>query len=218
MKLYLSSFLLGNDPAPLIRMAGNNARCALILNALDNAPEAREQFRSSQTTVMSKLGFSVKELDLRSYFTSKDQLASDLRAFDMLWVNGGNAFILRKAMRQSGLDMLLPTLLAQKRIVYAGFSAAAVIASSDLRGLTPSAASYEALSGYNDGLIWEGLQIISAAIVVHYDSDHPGRDQAADEARYYQQNNIPHRLLRDGEALVIDGSSEFVAGWPDRVS
>lgn len=134
----------------------------------------------------------------------------------MLWVNGGNAFILRKAMRQSGLDVILPTLLAQCHIVYAGFSAAAVIASSDLRGLTPSAASHEPLTGYDDGLLWEGLQIIPTAIVVHYDSDHPGRDQAAEEARFYKRNGIPHRLLRDGEALVIDGDREFVAGWPDR--
>lgn len=218
MKLYLSSFLLGNDPAPLVQMAGPNARCALILNALDNAPEARAQFQSSQTNALSELGFYVEELDLRSYFTSSDRLSSDLEAFDLLWVNGGNVFILRKAMRQSGLDKILPTLLAQRRIIYAGFSAAAVIASSDLRGLTPSPASYEALSGYQDGLVWEGLQLIPAPIVVHYDSDHPGCDQAAEEARYYKQNGIPHRLLRDGEAWVVDGGREFVAGWPDRTS
>lgn len=215
MRVYLSSFLLGNDPARLVQLAGGRMRCGLILNALDNAPDARGRFRSCQTKALLDLGFSVEEIDLRSYFAN-DRIADVLQSFDILWINGGNAFILRKAMRQSGLDVLLPNLLAQDAILYAGFSAAAVIASDDLRGLTPSAASHVHLNEYDDGLLWEGLRITPAAIVVHYDSDHPGSQQAAEEAEYYRQNGIAYRVLRDGEALVIDGELEVVAGWPSR--
>lgn len=217
MRVYLSSFLVGNDPSPLIRMAGQDARCALILNALDNAPDAREQFRNSQTTALTELGFSVDELDLRHYFSKKEQLAEDLKAFDLVWINGGNAFILRKALHQSGLAPLLPDLLSRDEIVYAGFSAAAVIASFDLKGLTPSEASYKPLASYDDGLIWHGLNILPFAIVVHHASDHPGRAQAAEEAAYYQRNGIPHYLLHDGEALVIDGATTLLSGWPDKI-
>ena len=52
-----------------------------------------------------------------------------------MWINGGNAFILRRAMKQSGLDELVVGALRRDRIVYAGFSAAAVIAYSSLKGL-----------------------------------------------------------------------------------
>jgi dipeptidase E len=215
MRIYLSSFLLGNEPSQLVRLSGEKRRCALILNALDNAPEARTRFLESQTAGLEALGFSVRELDLRCYFAAPEQLGSDLAAFDVLWVTGGNAFILRKAMRQSTLDTTLPTLLARNELVYAGFSAAAVIAGADLKALTPSPASFEPLAGYANELIWEGLNILPFALVVHHDSDHPGRAAAAEEAAYHQWARVPHRLLRDGEALVIDGSRTFIAGSRD---
>jgi dipeptidase E len=42
----------------------------------------------------------------------------------VLWINGGNAFLLRRAMRQSGFDSLIHEFLQGDRFVYAGFSAA----------------------------------------------------------------------------------------------
>lgn len=214
MRLYLSSFLLGNAPEALVDLVGPSACCCLVLNALDNLPEARDRFQISQMAALTALGLRVEELDLRQFFDQPDQLRLALHQFDTLWITGGNAFILRKAMRQSGFNALIGDLLAQDAIAYAGFSAAAVVTHDSLAALAPSAAADQPLKGYRPGVILEGLGITAEAIVVHYDSDHPGRLQAAEEAAYYRQNGIPHRLLRDGEALLVRDGITTVVGKP----
>jgi len=52
------------------------------------------------------------------------------RARSLIWINGGNAFPLRRAMRQSGFDEVAWALLASDEIVYVGFSAATCCAGS----------------------------------------------------------------------------------------
>jgi dipeptidase E len=184
----------------------------LVLNALDNAPDVRATFSESQRQGLESMGIEVAELDLRKYFGDADNLSTVLQEYSALWITGGNAFVLRKAMRQSGFDPLIKQILSEDRIVYAGFSAAAVVTYEHLRGLRPSASACEPLEGYQTELVWEGLNITPYAIVVHYDSDHPGRDQAEEEANYYRQHGIPFHLVRDGQALVVDGDVTELVG------
>jgi dipeptidase E len=65
MRLYLSSFKLGNQPARLVSLVGRGKRVALIMNALDNGQEARDKWLASQMEALHQLGFVVEELDLR---------------------------------------------------------------------------------------------------------------------------------------------------------
>ena len=106
MRLYLSSFDLGYCPKELVALAGAARRAAIIVNALDNRPEGRAHWLKEQTNKLVSLGFSVVELDLRSYFGATDKLKGFLSSIDLVWINGGNAFILRRAMKQSGFDLL----------------------------------------------------------------------------------------------------------------
>jgi dipeptidase E len=59
-----------------------------------------------------------EELDLREYFD------------DAVWINGGNAFLLRREMQH----LAIRELLQADKIVYAGFSAAVCCAAAALRG------------------------------------------------------------------------------------
>jgi len=70
-------------------------------------PQARSDWLRKQSDGLSNLGFSVQELDLRNYFGNPDGLHSFLATVAVVWGNGGNAFILRRAMKQSGFDMLI---------------------------------------------------------------------------------------------------------------
>ena len=67
MRLYLSSFDLGDRPEELVSLTGSARRAAIIVNALDNRPEGRAVWLKEQTDKLVGLGFSVVELDLRSY-------------------------------------------------------------------------------------------------------------------------------------------------------
>ena len=107
MRLYLSSFDLGDRPEELVALTGLARRAAIIVNALDNRPKERAIWLKEQTVKVVGLGFRVTELDLRSYFKTPDGLSKFLADKDVVWINGGNAFILRRAMRQSGFDVLI---------------------------------------------------------------------------------------------------------------
>ncbi len=135
VRLYLSSFGLSDRPSELVALARSARRIAIILNALDNRPEERSKWLEDQTDRLTRLGFDVVELGLRNHFQNPTQLGAFLKEVDIVWINGGNSFILRRAMKQSGFDTLIKDALANDEIVYAGFSAAAVIASASLRGV-----------------------------------------------------------------------------------
>jgi dipeptidase E len=212
VRLYLSSFLLGNKPEELVALAGAGRRCAVVLNALDNRQDVRDRFRASQTEAIAKLGFATEELDLRTYFGRAAELRARLAQADVLWINGGNAFILRRAMKQSGFDRVIRDLLAKDEIVYAGFSAATVLAAPDLHGLEIIDDPHDVPPGYAPEIVWDGLGLVEFAIAVHYKSDHRESPLTDKEIEYYEARGTPYRTLRDGEALVVQGSAMRIVG------
>jgi dipeptidase E len=212
VRLYLSSFKMGNCPERLVSLAGSGARAALILNALDNFPHAREEWLSMQSEALKCLGFVPYELDLREYFGMADRLARALESATMLWINGGNAFLLRRAMRQSGFDRVIGDLLTSNRIVYAGFSAGVCCAAPTLRGVEFVDDPAAAPEGYMSETVWEGLELVDYNIAVHHQSDHSDSERIEKAVGYYQQHNMPYVPLRDGQAIVVDGEKTEVVG------
>jgi dipeptidase E len=212
MRLYLSSFDIGDKPQELVALAGPAGRAAIIVNALDNRPEARALWLKNQTDKLAALGFSAVELDLRRYFGPSGDLKGFLRDIDVVWINGGNAFILRRAMKQSGFDVLIKSALARDEVVYAGFSAAAVIAFDCLKGLEIIDDPRDVPAGYDAEIVWEGLGLIPFAIAVHFKSDHSESESVDREIVFYEANRIPYRTLRDGEALIIHDHTERIVG------
>jgi dipeptidase E len=212
MRLYLSSFDVGGAPEELTAIAREGRRAAVIVNALDNMPEQRNWWLEAQSAKLVALGFVVAELDLRRYFGNSAELERLLKDVDLVWINGGNTFILRRAMRQSGFDELIKAALQHDDIVYAGFSAAAVIVAPSLRGLEFVDDPNDVPSGYEQETIWDGLGLLPFAISVRFNSDHGESADVEKEIAFYQEHSIPFRTLRDGEALVVDGVTQRVVG------
>src|SRR5690606_28551099 len=108
MHLYLSSYGVGNKGSQLYSLCLNK-KIAFIANALDfSQDEARKQAsieRSMQELI--GLGLEPELVDLRNYFDNETELVKKLKGFGGVWVRGGNSFVLRKAMRYSGLDTIL---------------------------------------------------------------------------------------------------------------
>jgi dipeptidase E len=212
LRLYLSSFNVGNRPERLAELARGAKRAAIVVNALDHRENARAEWLENQRSKLSALGFDVVELDLRQYFGREHQLRLALDEIDVVWINGGNAFILRRAMKQSAFDVLITERLGRDTIVYAGFSAATVIVSHDLRGLDAVSNPSEVPAGYDSEIVWDGLRFLPYALVVHFKSDHPESAAVEDEVAHYEKNGVPYRTLRDGEALVVDGERVEIIG------
>ncbi len=206
MRLYLSSLDLGDATAELVRLAPRG-RVALVLNALDGDTASRDYWRLRETEQLQALGFPVDDLDLRAFFGAPELLRSRLAGVDMVWINGGNTFVLMRAMRLSGFDRLISERLAQDSIVYAGFSAATVAATPSLRGIAAADDPNAVPEGYPAEIVWDGLGLLPFPIVVHHRSD--GADAAiVEETATYEREGLPYRTLRDGEVIVIDGAVE----------
>jgi len=212
MRLYLSSFDIGNEPAKLLALVRGKRQAAVVVNALDHLDAARATWLKDQSEKLVALGFDVTELDLRRFFGHADMLRTALEQIDVVWVNGGNAFILRRAMRQSGFDALMTEAFARDAIVYAGFSAAAVIASTGLEGLEDISDPNVVPAGYDEQVVWDGLGLLPFRLTVHYRSDHPESADVEREVAFYEANGIPYRTLRDGEALVVQGNHYEIVG------
>ena len=94
MRLYLSSFHLGNHPQKLVDMVKGNMLAVVIINACDNLSDEERSIRVQQEfAALQSLNFSPSELDLRCYFKyqqKQGELYDLLRTCGLIWVRGGN--------------------------------------------------------------------------------------------------------------------------------
>ncbi len=200
MKLYLSSFRLGDQSAALKEMAAGRV-LGVMPNALDHvAEEARATWHDGALAEIRGLGIRAETLDLQDFFGRSEALKRKLNELGGVWVTGGNAFVLRQAMRLSGFDTLVPDSVGSD-FVYAGYSAGICVLGPSLDGLqhvdAPNSLPYP-----GSLTVWEGLGILDHLILPHYKSDHPESEAIDREVEYCRARGIPFRTLRDGEVIV----------------
>ena len=216
MRLYLSSYRFGSAVERLTALIPPGARVAVVSNSLDLVPEeARRSYARNVHDPLADLadmGFAPFDLDLRRWFGEAAGLERDLADVGLVWTVGGNAFLLRRAMAQSGLDAILQRRLAEDSLVYGGWSAGACVAGPSLRRIDFMDAPDEVADGYDPAPIYEGLGLVDFVIVPHFASDHPEADAATVAAGWLADQGLAHRTLRDGEAIVQAGDEVEVVG------
>ncbi|MDY0406365.1 Type 1 glutamine amidotransferase-like domain-containing protein [Virgibacillus sp. 179-BFC.A HS] len=208
MKLYLSSFKLGNEEQKLKELTKNgNNRLAYIHNAMDHATdlERRNKSEALDITDLQRLGYTVDVLDLKQYFHKPVELEKRLDYYDVLWVRGGNTFVLAQAMRLSGFDKILQRYFRDnKDIVYGGYSAGICILGTTLKGIHLADDPNQKPYGRDYPIIWEGMNILDYALVPHYKSEHPESEDVDKIIAYMIDSKIPFKALRDGEVIIIE--------------
>jgi dipeptidase E len=209
MRLFLASsdlsFPARGDAlaAELAKLAGAGARTAIVLNALDDVPDlAREIRMEDERRSLATLGADAFELDLRDYYEQPAGLRAALAGVGLVWVAGGNAFTLRAAMARSGLDVLLVELLAEDSVAYGGYSAGACAAGPMLRGT-----DLVDDGGAGEEPLWGGLGLVDFSIVPHYRSGGADSDDFERIAAHLKLRGLAHRVLRNGQAIVVAGGS-----------
>lgn len=212
MRLYLSSFRIGDRPERLAALAGDRRKALVIANACDGFPEAERGPRvQREVEALGALGFWAQELDLRRHFREggdREGLHAELYSAGLVWARGGNSFVLRRAMRQSGFDGILIEALRRDDFVFGGYSGGIAVLGPTLRGVELVNDIASVPEGYAPEPIWEGLGVVPWSIVPHYKSAHwssPGIDTVVE---YLDRNKLPYRTLSDGEALILAGGRE----------
>ncbi|HSX16808.1 MAG TPA: Type 1 glutamine amidotransferase-like domain-containing protein [Patescibacteria group bacterium] len=204
MKLYLTSYRIPDIHvlAELVGKEPKNTKVALIPNGKDYyAPRARQVKIRTVVQEIKTLGFKVSVVDLNDYHNAPAKLASALKQFDMLWVMGGNTFCLREAMQRSGFDVAVHDVL-EAGVVFAGESAGACVAGSDLHGI-------EVLDDaeFAEKVIWKGLKLVPNFFAPHADNpDFGGLVQQMVKDRGPDPSVV---VLNDNQAWVVNGADAW---------
>lgn len=204
MKFYLSSYRLGDRPEQLVELLNDNKKVVVIPNALDFSIDfaRREQSQKREFDDLKSIGLEAEELDLRLYFGKQGELERKIKEYGLIWVRGGNAFVLRRAMHQSGLDEILKELAKGDDVVYGGYSAGVCVIGPTLKGVDIVDDPTIIPDGYQKEIIWDGIGLVDFSFAPHYQSDHAESSVVEKMVGFYKENAMPFRALKDGEVII----------------
>ncbi|GAB2566957.1 Type 1 glutamine amidotransferase-like domain-containing protein [Nocardia heshunensis] len=205
MRLFLSSYRFGSHQQRLLELVGSPGGVAVIANACDAWPSAWQGAVTSDLVPLRRAGFHPEVLDLREYVDRPAEVEQRLREFPMVWVRGGNTFVLRAQFARSGADLALTKLLAEDALVYAGYSAGACVMTPDLHGIESMDDPNEVRTACGVEPRWDGLGLVDRRIVPHLDSPTDPTGDARKLVREYTAEGIPHWALTDDHVVVVDG-------------
>lgn len=187
-----------------------NKKTAYISNALDFSQdlERREKSEAADIADLETVGMEIEKVDLRNYFGKQAELEEKLNKYSIIWVRGGNVFVLRQAMKLSGFDEIMKKLLKKDDMVYGGYSAGICVLAPTLKGihLVDDPNVYPYLE--QTETIWEGLSILDYTVVPHYASDHTESDAVNNVIKYMVDDKILFKAVRDGEVIIFSTKSD----------
>lgn len=205
MKLYLSSYKIGDETQVMRNwIAHNGNKILIIANAKDQYTDLErvEKGTLNDMEQLESVGFEVEKLDLRNYFGKKEELEQIFTKVKAFYVVGGNTFVLRKAMKLSGFDELLMKYAKQPDYFYGGYSAGVCVLLKDMSGIAMM--DDPNIDPYNSGLaaIYQGIGFVQETIIPHFESEHEETEAANNAVKFCKDKNIAYRTLRDGEVII----------------
>jgi dipeptidase E len=211
MRFYLSSYKFGRDFNDFKKLLPSNLKLAYIPNALDPYDDLSTRPRDLQVIVEMKQKFMEEEVnieiefvDLRDYLDNSIELELKLSQFGIIWVRGGNVYVLQKTIERSGFDRIIRKWFQERKdLLYAGYSAGICILAKSLEGIHLMDDLTQTIYGELKP-ITEGIGILNYLIIPHYQSPgHPETEFADICIEYMKQHKLPYKTLRDGEVIII---------------
>jgi dipeptidase E len=193
-------------------LVGDGARVGVTANALDLvvSDAERASWLAREVAALAEAGCAVAERDLRRHYGRPGSIDEVLDGLDAVWATGGNVFILRDALRRSGLDAALAARLADDTLAYGGSSAGACVCG-------PTLAGFELIDDAHAAgePIFAGLGLVPFSIAPHFRTPGEAGDTIDRLVTHFRDTGMPYRALEDGEAIVVrDGEVETVVARP----
>lgn len=206
MKMFLASYRFGVHGHEFRALASGLDRVAVVANAADAWPaSARESAVASEFRELREMGLRPHELDLRRFFGDPAGIAAELDTVDVVWIRGGNTFVLRSALEQSGADDEIVARVRGDRLVYGGYSAGACVASPSLHGVELADDPADLARTTGADVQWDGLGLVDVAFVPHFGSvlDEDGAGEKM--VRRFDRDGISYLTLTDEQIYLVDG-------------
>ena len=215
MRLYLASHNLGPYTNELLKLVGEGRKAFFIENARDYYPdEKRANDLQEKLAMLSELGFEVEELNLRDYFGEPDKLRNfiDSHKPDLIYVSGGNVFLLATAYRLSGFDEILREDLANDKYVYGGFSAGTMVICKTVRfyghdHLVPE----RVLEIYGVDAVLDGVGLVDYQLVPHANVP-KWLEGTKKYIKCIEEAGLKALPLNQEAVIVINGNNQRILG------
>jgi dipeptidase E len=210
VRLFLSSYRAGKHDDKLRDFLGSIDKVAVITNAKDyKTTQDRRDKVEENFDYYRSIGLKPTEIDLRPLF-HKPGAEKMLAGHNFIWLAGGNVFLLRRALKYTGLDKYLYDNVRKNEIIIGGESAGAVIMGPTLKFSeleTDEDSPDHIPEGYDKEVIWEGLGFMAYVPVPH----HKALDYGDGIDKYIEQldkYSIPHKEMTDDQVIIINGGKE----------
>jgi dipeptidase E len=200
MKLFLTSAGLQPETTEyFLNLLGKNPKgtnLCYIPTASD--PSKDKRYVKKNQNSLSELGFKVTDVDIKN----ETSLSKKMDSFDIVFVEGGNAFYLLKHVRDSGFDSAIKRFLDRGGI-YVGSSAGSMIA-----GLNIESAGWRRTNRNIVNLKdLTAMKLVPFVISAHVDDKNIGLIRSCASKVSY-----PVVALTDQQALLVDGDRKSIVG------
>jgi len=211
IKIFLTSSGITNDSLKeeFFRLLGKDSRgLKLCLITTAAYPRVLHEYLDPLLEQLKGFGFEVELMDLEN--EDSGILASKLRHFDVVYVNGGNTFKLLKHARKSGFCEIIRDILEEGK-VYVGVSAGSILVGPSIElagweGLVPD----ENVVNLKD---LTGIHIANLAVFPHFvEADRNALGKEALNVDY------PVVAISEDQAVVIRGDKWEIVGEGKKIT
>lgn len=153
----------------------------------------RQQLRDQGIT-------NIEDIDLREY--SQEKLEKVIESKDIIYVNGGNTFLLLDGVRKSGFKSVVKKFLDEGKL-YIGVSAGSIICTPSIENASWEPEPDENIVGMT---YFTGMSLVDFLIAPHVEDIYLEMIQKSAEKVSY-----PTTLLTDEQAVLVqDGKTEVI--------
>jgi len=165
-------------------------------------------YRSIDLRIMRDLGFNVEEIDIEG--KKEYELMRLLELKDIVFVAGGNAFYLLKAMRSCNFEKVIKKLLKSGK-VYIGVSAGSIVAGKTIETAGWKDADKNIVKLKN----LKGLSLVPFNIFVHYT---PEWDEIIkQEIKNPKKRAKSLRIITDDQGILVQGKEVDLIGDGEQI-
>lgn len=198
------TFLFNNNVDDYLPKPLSKSRIAYITTAAKKVFDYGFVIR--QKAGMDTLKLHYTELDIAN--KSKDEIESVLQGFDIVFMEGGNAFYLLHVIRQTGFEAIIKRLLNQG-IVYMSSSAGTYVAGLSIEPATWTERGFDRF-GITD---FTAMKLVPFAIKAHYTQE---------KHEIFKRNlktfQLPIKVLSDEQALLVRGDTTTLLGNQEAIA
>jgi len=172
-------------------------------------PEIAEDpdHKSRSLRMMEEMGFNIEEIDIEG--KKEKELMKLLELKDIIFVAGGNAFYLLKAMRACNFEKVIRKLLKWGK-VYIGSSAGSMVAGRTIK--TAGWFGDENIVGLKN---LRGLNLVPFDIFPHYKPEYA--ELIKQKIKSARKRRKKLKILTDGQAILVQGREVDLIGEGEAV-